>query len=625
MYSRDSKDSPRDNIVVRFFKSCWTFIRRAIFTVGLMVIISICLTVMALNRLADRAEQPLPQKILLTYTFKDQIGETAAKPSFDQPLLRSSITMTDFIQTLDRAGKDARVVGLATDIEDLDLSFAQVQEVRQALARFRAAGKFTSVYATSYGGLGAGMGDYYLASAFDDIWMQPVGLVNINGLALEVPFLKGTLDKIGVEAQFAHKGIYKSAPESLTSTGMSAATRENMTALLDDLSAQVMGDIAEGRKISVGQMVNLRDQSPFMDKQALDAKLVDHIGYFDEMADAAKAKVSGDKTKNVDLFDYARRTAKEKSGGMTQAVEAFIQKEKDAKNPEQAKVTPQIAVIVGSGEISASAGGSGFGEGGIKSDKIAAAFKAAQKNKNVVAVVFRIDSPGGSPEAAETIRRALIQTQKAGKPVVVSMGGYAASGGYWVAAPADKIVAQPGTVTGSIGVFGGKMVMSGLWDKIGLSFETLTAGKNAGMWSANRSFTAEEYAKYDGLLQGIYDAFVARVAEGRKMPVEKVKTLAEGRIYTGRQAKEVGLVDTLGGIDDAIKTARVLANVPEGQETPLIMYPPRKSPLEMFISMATEGEVLMPRFNISADQLVRAMSQVATPQPVEMPKINCCK
>ncbi len=231
----------------------------------------------------------------------------------------------------------------------------------------------------------------------------------------------------------------------------------------------------------------------------------------------------------------------------------------------------------------------GFGESGMSAEKIAEAFATVRDDENVAAVVFRIDSPGGSPEAAETIRRAIQLTQKKGKPVVVSMGGYAASGGYWVATPADKIVAQPGTLTGSIGVFGGKLEMSGLWDKLGVNWDAAVQGKNARMWSSNQPFSEDEFEKFEGMLGNIYDAFIVRVAEGRHMSKDKVEAIAEGRVWTGRQAKDIGLVDELGGLDRAVQIARELAKLDPEQEAPVLQYPPKKSTLEMFIDLATNG------------------------------------
>lgn len=609
------------NIVFRFFRGIAKFFSRIIFTIGLMVIVSSILLAVTISKISDRVTtaKPLPARMLLTYTFKDGLVEIQGQPNFKKSLLEKQVTLGDIVGALDRASKDSRVVGFASDIEALDLNIAQVQELRQAITRFRAAGKFAMIYAPNYGGMGSGMGDYYLASAFDQIWMQPVGLVGIGGVAAQVPFFKGVLDKIGVEAQFVHKGIYKSAPESLTSTGMTPPTRENMTTLVNDLSSQIYADISASRQIDAAA---LQPQSPFTDKAALQAKLIDRLGYFDEVAQAAREKVDGDKTMSMDLAAYAKKTAPKASAAERRAEIMNVLRDKAGEEapPQQKKSPTKIAVIVGAGEISTGAGNSGFGEGGMKADKLAAAFKAAEKNDDVAAIVFRIDSPGGAPDAAETIRRALMQAQKKGKSVVVSMGGYAASGGYWVATPADRIVAQPGTITGSIGVFGGKMVLAGLWEKLGVNFETITSADGADMWSANRKFTDTEYAKYDALLDNVYDAFLTRVAEGRKMTKEQAHALAEGRVYTGREAKEKGLVDQLGGMDVAINEAKALAGFKPEQDVPVIYYPPKQSPLMLLLQMAS-GEAALPQFRITAEDIVKAITVL----PKSADTIACCR
>lgn len=611
------------NFISRFFHGVWKLISRVVFAIGLMVIVSTLLIGFTVAKIGERvtASKPLPSRMLLTYTFKDNLVEAPGQPRLDGSLLAKQPMISDFVNALDRASRDTRVVGFAADIENINLNVAQVQEIRQAVIRFRNAGKFAMIYAPNYGGMGSGMGDYYLASAFSEIWMQPIGLVGINGVAVQVPFFKGVFDKVGIEADFVHKGIYKSAPESLTSTGMTAPTRENMTTLVNDLSSQILSDISASRKVDAAA---LQAQSPFTDKLALQAKLIDNIGYFDEVAEAARAKVDGEKTKGLDLFTYAKKTTPKKPSSESRAeMVAALKKLEGADDAPAAtvkKTASKIAVIIGAGEISAGAGSSGFGEGGMTADKIAAAFKAVEKNDDIGAVVFRIDSPGGAPDAAETIRRAVMQVQKKGKPVVVSMGGYAASGGYWVATPADKIVAQPGTVTGSIGVFGGKIVVAGLLEKLGVNIETITSAEGADMWAANRKFTEAEYAKYSALLDNIYDAFLTRVADGRKMTKEQAHGLAEGRVYTGREAKERGLVDMLGGLDVAIGEAKALAGFKPEQDVPVVYYPPKQSPLMMFMQMAS-GEVSLPSFHITVDDILKAVTQM--PRSVET--IACCK
>lgn len=563
------------------------FINRFFIVMGIGATFCFALMLMTLSQVSGYTPPALPDKILLTYDFESGLSEVVGKPSLHQPLLRPATTLQEVVEALDHAAKDDRVKGFAARMKDAQFNVAQIQELRDAILKFRETGKFAYIYSDSFGGFSSGMGDYYLASAFDQIWLQPIGVVAVNGIAMEVPFVKGLLDKIGVSAQFGHKGTYKSAPESLTLSEMSKPHREMMESLARDISGQIEEGISKTRPFDKA----LIDQSPFTDKEALDKKLVDKIGYYDEMLDAAREKAELDaEIKTVELTGYSFVDGTTKLNlGMGGYVAKFAHKTAPASVYKDKAI---IALVYGVGDIvpfSSSGSFAGFGEGGMSAEKIVEAFQSVTDDENVAAVVFRIDSPGGSPEAAESIRRAILLTQKKGKPVVVSMGGYAASGGYWVAAPADKIVAQPGTLTGSIGVFGGKLEMSGLWDKLGVNWDSVAEGKNARMWSSNKPFTDAEFEKFESMLGNIYDSFIDRVAEGRGLSKDKVGEIAEGRVWTGKQAKEIGLVDELGGLNRAVEIAKELAKLDPAQEVPVLQYPPKKSTLEMFIDLATEG------------------------------------
>lgn len=565
-----SLQSQREKILRKARK----FFRRFFMAMGILFCVLAVFAAIAAARLSPS----IPNKILLTYTFTPALGQTEARPALSGPLLRAPVILEDVTRAIHAAAADSRVRGFAAKIDGLNLSPAQVQELRDAILKFRNAGKFAYVYADTYGGMGEGMGAYYLAAAFDAIWLQPVGMVAVNGMAAQIPFARDLLDKIGAEADFSHKGKYKSAPESLTSNRIGAANREMMTSIVGDLSAQMFSDIAKDRGFNLHALMGMRDQSPFGEKQALELKLVDQIGYADEMKDAAEKKAglsAEESTVNLAQYIEERRSAELRTAGSS-----------DKK----------IALVYGTGEIVPTEGAGGaFGDGGMSAAKISEAFESVLKDDAVAAVVFRIDSPGGSPAAAETIRRVVMRAQKSGKPVVVSMSGYAASGGYWIAAPADKIVAQPGSLTGSIGVFGGKIVLAKLWDKIGLHWDTIAEGSNATMWSANSKFSSQERARFDSLLDGTYESFLQRVMEGRKMTREQAAAVAEGRVFTGRQAKENGLVDMLGGLDDAAAEARKLAGLDGRKAAPLVSYPPEKSRLELLSAfLVGEEQAIMP-------------------------------
>ncbi len=580
------------------------FLKRFLIVMGVSATIAFVLLVVTLNKAVNYVPPSLPDSMILTYTFKSGLEETVTKPAFSQPLLRPATTFHEVIESLTQASRDPRVKGFAARLQDIDMTPAQIQELRDTVLKFRKSGKSATIFTEDFGGFSSGMGDYYLATAFDQIWLQPVGAVSINGVAAEVPFLKGVMDKLGVEAAFGHKGLYKAAPESLTETGMSAPHREMMTALIGDLADQMVAGIAADRKMTPAAVRQLIDGAPYTDQEALRLNLVDKIGYHDEMMVQAQEKAGPD-AETVKLLGYSFKADTIKLNlGITGFISKFFRKE----NPDFFdRNKSKIALIFGVGDIVSyrSKTKAGFGEGGMSADKISAAFAAARKDSNVVAVVFRIDSPGGSPAAAETIRRAVIETQKKGKPVIVSMGGYAASGGYWIAAPADKIIAEPATITGSIGVFGGKLVLAQLWQKLGVNWDSVSSGDNALMWSSNAGFSAKEKARLDALLDNIYESFITRVMEGRKMTREKVMTAAEGRAWTGRQAKALGLVDELGGLDRAIVAAMAAAKLSPDQDVPVERFPERKSTMELFIQLATEGVFLTPNINISVGDILR--------------------
>lgn len=597
------------------------FFKRFFMVIGIACFISFVFFLATLNKLVNYTPPSLPDRMLLTYTFESGLGEVVTKPSFNQPLLRPATTFHEIVMDIRKAARDDKVKGFVARIKDMNLEPAQIQELRRAIAEFRAAGKFAYVFSDDIGGFSSGMGDYYLAGAFDQIWLQPVGAVSINGLAIEVPFLKGVMDKVGVAAEFSHQGIYKSAPESLTMTGMSAPHREMMSSIVADLADQMAVDLAADRKMTVEAFRAIIDKGPYTDQEALDLKLVDKLDYYGEMMATAKRKAGGLDDKEV--VPLGRYSFLADTIELNQGVSGFVSKFLRKSDPVTVtKDKAKIALVFGSGTIVpyTSKSKAGFGEGGMSADKIVAAFSDVQKDEDVVAVVFRVDSPGGSPVAAESIRRAIIETQKKGKKVIVSMGAYAASGGYWIATPADKIVAEAATLTGSIGVFGGKFVFADLWEKLGLRWESITAGDHAEMWSSNKGFSAPERARFEAMMKNIYDGFIARVMEGRKMTREEALAVAEGRVWTGRQAKEKRLVDELGGLDRAIAIAKEASGIPQDQLLPIERFPKQKSTLELFLSLATEGAVAAPKLNVR--DLLTAVQAAMVEESLSVPRIE---
>jgi protease-4 len=577
--------------ILGFFK--WFFI-----VMGVSVTLGFVASLLALGGVLHPVQSwSSDDNVLLTYTFKSGLAESAGGPSLTQPLLRPSTTFTELINRLTEAAKDKHVKGFVVRLQDESLAPAQLQELRDTLATFRAAGKFTYIYADDYGGSSSGMGAYYLASAFGQVWLQPMGEVSINGVAAEVPFFKGILDKVGVEAEFSRKGTYKSMPESLTLTGMSAPNREMTTGMVNDLADQLIAGIAASRSMTAEAVKQLVDNAPYSGDEAKKLKLIDKIGYYDQMLEEAKRKAGVRDGGTLSLSDY--------------------------ESHDEPKTKSRIALIIGAGDIvSYKDTHAGLSGSDMPADKIARAFEDARKDKNVVAVVFRIDSPGGSPEAAETIRHAIVETQQKGKPVIVSMSGYAASGGYWIASPADKIVAEPATITGSIGVFGGKFVLAGLWQKLGVHWDSVAVGDNARMWSSNAVFTDLQRQHFESLLDDIYQGFIARVAQGRKLTPAQVESVAEGHVWTGRQAKDRGLVDELGGLDKAVVLAKAAAKINPAQEIPLERFPAKKSPLEelaQFVNGSDDDDdddaSILSLVGISAGDILRSLQTQALSVP----------
>jgi protease-4 len=429
--------------------------------------------------------------------------------------------------------------------------WGKVQEIRDAVVDFRKSGKRVNAYLQD-----AGEREYYLATAADRIFMLPTSPLNVKGLAAYEVFLRGTFDKIGAQADFERIGEYKTAVNQLTERGFTAAHREMSESLNRDMFEQLVRGIADGRKKHVDEVKALIDEGPFVPEEALKAGLVDKLAYQDQLDDlGAMTKTS------IEADDYSR-----------------------GRRPSIGSRAPRIAVIYMSGVITSGKGGFDPLNGDvIGSTALLQAIRAARADNSVRAIVLRIDSPGGSSSASDVIWRELVVTrdQKPARPLVASMSDLAASGGYYLAMAAPQIVAQPATLTGSIGIFGGKVMTGGTYQKLGANIESLTIGKNAGMESPIRPFTDAERAKLREELRVFYDQWIQKVATARKMPAARVDELGRGRVWTGAQARQNGLVDELGGLDRAVALAKEKAGIKADTEVELVNFPPRKTLLEL--------------------------------------------
>lgn len=552
-------------------------LRKTCMALGAVVLFSLVMGFIAATIL--RGAQSLPEEMILVLNVTDPIGESDVVQSFSDPFAAAPSRVSDLVAALDRAARDKRVKGLLLSLDAGGMELAHIQELRAAVKRFRAAGKFAHAYTASFADLGSGIGAYYLAAAFDEIWMQPVGMVSITGLALEVPFARGVLDKVGAKPEFLHREEYKSAMESFTNTGMSGPSRENLQSIMDDFSRQIFYDITEDRKIKKPDMQKLVDQGLITGKDALKAGLITKLDYGDKLLDHARETVTGKKdgeeTPLIAIEDYADVTAA-REYDIAEANAAFVH------------VTGEI--------VPGADPEPGFATG----DYIASGIMEAAESDSIQVIVVRVDSPGGSPTASETIRRAIVYAKEKGKKVVVSMGPVAASGGYWITVDADHIFALPTTLTGSIGVIMGKFELSQLWKKVGVNWESIGWGENSRLWSINAPLKETERAALTTAIDATYDAFLERVAEGRNMEPGKVRELAKGRAWTGLQAVKNGLADDLGGLDTALDHAATLTGGKTRKDLRMVVLPRPLSPMEQLVSLLG-GRVAMAQFGYGSE------------------------
>ncbi len=463
------------------------------------------------------------------------------------------VTVMDIVLGLDAAARDSRVKGVFLRIGGANLSIAKAEEIGAALKRFRASGKFVIAHAQGFND--AGLGDYLAASSAEEIWMQPKSPFSAAGTGGGMLFLRGMLDKIKAEPQIAKRAEYKSYADMFMEPGMTDADREQLTALFQSLYDAAVDGAAASRKLDRQGLVAALEASPQFTEQAKDKRLIDRIGYDDDALKAATDRAgAGAEAVTMTRFVNLKRASGAYGNG------------------------PHIALVEASGDIvDGSADGGLFGNNNvIAGDDMARAIREATKDKDVKAIVLRVDSGGGSVTASDQILDAVKKAQAAGKPVIVSMGSVAASGGYYISLSADKIVAEPGTITGSIGVLTGKISIGNTLGLIGVKGEMVGVGRNALMNSDLQPYTPEQWAAVNTEADTIYDDFTRKVAAGRKLPLAKVQDVARGRVWSGTDASSRGLVDKLGGFWDAVALAKRIANIPESERVVFERYPHHK-------------------------------------------------
>lgn len=518
--------------------------------------------VRALARKVDTARHHgVPDGCILELDLQSVPQETGG---FDPLMLINAsgrpLLLRETVEAIHRAAEDPRVAGLIARIQIPAAPPGPVQELREAIVAFTAR-KPSVAWAETY----PGTLSYYLASAFGEVWMQPSGTVGLVGFATSALFLRDALAKAGVEAQFIAKGEYKSAANVFTQDSYTDSHREADSRLVESLHAQVWEAVAVSRGIETAALDALADKAPLLRDDAVTAGLIDRIGFRDE-AYARIAQLGGaDVEADADGDDAPPRL--------------FLARYAKSKGPSMSlpglKTRPTVAVVTLAGPIVSGRGRqmSPLGSPTAGGDTIAAALREAVADEDVSAIVLRVDSPGGSVTGSETVWREVVRARAAGKPVVASMGAVAASGGYYVSMAADKIVANPGTLTGSIGVVTGKLVARELKGRLGVGSDSVRTNANADAWSVDAPFTDEQHAQVVAEADLFYTDFVQRVADGRDLSVEEVEGVARGRVWTGADAAERGLVDELGGLRTAIRRAKVLAGVDPDEKVTVVNLP----------------------------------------------------
>ena len=530
-------------------------VRLVLSLIGLAVVVSMAAVV--LTFVAVSRGPSVPSSATLVLRPGGDLPEVEPDDVVGQVFGRDVSTVRGFVAALRRASRDDRVRAVLLMPSTLNVPYwGKVQEMRDAIVAFRKSGKHVTAF-LEFGG----DREYYLASAADRVFLMPTSSLDLTGVASYEMFLRGTLDKIGAYPDFVHIGDYKTAPNQLTQKGFTPAHREMAQSLNRDMYDQLVAGIADARKKSEDEVRDLLDKGPFVAKEALDAGLVDDLAYEDELDDRVPELGDGKATRRMEGGDY-QRTRPQSVGLRTRS---------------------RIAVLYVVGTIvSGRSGFDGVNGSVVGSETIIDQIRKIRDDASIKAIVLRIDSPGGSSVASDVIWRELKITRDENpkRPIVTSMSDLAASGGYYIAMPTEAIVAQPGTLTGSIGIFGGKMVIGGTLHKLGVTTEAVVSGANAAIYSPFAPFTPAQREKVASFMDDFYKNFLTKVAESRKSTPAAIHAVAQGRVWTGRQALGHGLVDALGGLDAAVALAKEKAKIPANEDVQLVVYPERRGLLD---------------------------------------------
>jgi protease-4 len=530
---------------------------------GRLVILSILaasLLLMAAGLFLVMRPRRIPEWSLLQVRLSDSLPEEPSRGVLGRFLGWREITIFDLVQALDAAGGEERVRAVTLRLSGLDCGLSRAQEIRLALTRLREKG--TPVTALLEKG---GTTDYYVATAADEVYLLPGGSLDVTGLVLDMPLARGTLDRLGITPDFVTIGEYKGTPEVYTRSEMSPSMRENLEAVAESLFSRLVSDMARRRGLTPERFREIVDEGFLSAEAAVDLGLVDGLLHADVLRERAVERV-GEELEDLTVTELLR-----------------------SRRPGWLARPPRLALVYVTGVLVTGESVDNEWAGDMTgSETITRVLREVREDEGIEAVILRLDTPGGSAAAAETVWRAVEVTARE-KPVIVSMGDYAASGGYYIAAAGDELLAQPSTITGSLGVFSGKFAMNGLYDWVGLNWGLVKRGRNADMFLDLQPWTDEQRELIRRQLEGIYGRFVEVVAGGREMTTDEVLSVADGRIYSGEQALELGLVDRLGGLREAIEAARSRAGLPPGARVRVDVHPRPAGWLASLTGAATRG------------------------------------
>ena len=570
--------------------------RSVILGVGcLILVIGVVLVALVVRGLA---KPKLPSSAVLAINLAGPIAEVTADDPFAEMFGEQPLSLRDLRWALARAAEDDRIRGVRLRIGSLGAGFAQVQELRELIQGVRASGKWTSAYMDTAGEFTPGNSIYYLASACDEISLHPGGDVNLIGYSVRSPFLRGMFDKLGIRPEFPGRGEYKTARFMYTERDFTPEAREMIEWLVGSIFDQLVDGVAQGRGMEPDEVRNLIDRGPFLGDETREAGLVDHREDWTTFTERIDEKAGSAKV--VGLGNYLARGGPSARGGRIAVVTAV-------GGIMRGESRREFNPLFGMSDV-------------MGSETIARAFRAIRKDSSIKAVVFRIDSPGGSALASEIIREEMARTAEK-IPVVVSMSNVAGSGGYWITCGAQRIIADPGTITGSIGVLTGHLNMESFYnDKLGITFGKADFGANADIYGGLEDWNDQQRAIVDRVLDKIYDRFVTLVSESRGMSWDEVDAIGRGRVFTGVQARKNGLVDEVGGFDIALVEAKGLAGIDVDADVQLVDFPKAKPWWQQFVGNKSNDQVALDSILRDYESMMRT-GTIRLPGEVWMPPV----